>query len=50
MLCVGVVERGIEGGGEDIGAEGVVDNWPEVVYGVRSSTSGKSTRHELRPA
>ena len=34
------------GGGEGVDIElvGTVDKLPEVVYGVRSSTSGKSTR------
>lgn len=41
---VGVVERGWAGGGEDIGKDGTVERFPDVVKGVRSSSSGKCTR------
>lgn len=39
---VGVVLRGMEGGGVDIGMEGTVDRLPEVVKEVRSRISGKN--------
>jgi hypothetical protein len=38
---VGVVERGCEGDGVDIADVGTVERFPEVVYGVKSRTSGK---------
>jgi hypothetical protein len=41
---VGVVDLGmavIEGGGVEMESVGTVERIPEVVYGVRSSTSGK---------
>ena len=38
------MERGRAGGGEEMGTEGTVESFPEVVKGVRSRTSGKSTR------
>ena len=41
---VGVVERGRVGGGDEMGAEASVESLPEVVKGVRSRTSGKTTR------
>jgi hypothetical protein len=41
---VGVVERGRDGGGEDIGTEGTVESLPEVVNGVRSRSSWKTTQ------
>jgi hypothetical protein len=39
-LGVGVVERGMAGCGVDIADVGMVERLPEVVYGVRSRTSG----------
>ena len=44
MDGMGVEDRGIGGGGDDMGTDGDVESFPEVVYGVRSSNSGKSTR------
>lgn len=41
---VGVEEKTCEAG-DEMGTEGDVDSWPEVVYGVRSRTSGKLTLH-----
>jgi len=41
---VGVVLRGIDGGGVEIGIEGTVDRFPEVVKGVKSRISGKRIR------
>lgn len=35
------------GWGEEIGYDGIVESWPEVVYGVRSRTSGNITRQEF---
>ena len=44
MDGMSVEDRGIGGGGEDMGTDGDVESFPEVVYGVRSSNSGKSRR------
>lgn len=44
MAGVGVVERGIDGGGDEMGIDGTVDRFPDVVNGVKSRTSGKTTR------
>lgn len=44
MAGVGVVLRGMEGGGVDMGMDGTVESCPEVVNGVRSSISGNSIR------
>jgi hypothetical protein len=41
---VGVVERGMDGGGDEMGIDGTVDKFPDVVNGVRSSSSGKTIR------
>ena len=38
---MGVVLRGILGGGVEMGLEGTVDRFPEVVKDVRSRISGK---------
>lgn len=31
--------------GNEMGTEGTVESWPEVVYGVKSRISGKRTLH-----
>ena len=36
--------RGIEGGGVEMGMEGTVERFPDVVKGVRSRISGKIIR------
>lgn len=41
---VGVVLRGMDGGGVDMGMEGTVERLPEVVKEVRSRISGKNIR------
>lgn len=41
---VGVVDRGSGGGGVDMAEVGTVERFPDVVYGVRSRTSGKIRR------